>query len=107
MNESTARIDAMDRRLIVATQAGLPLTSRPFAAVAEQLARDAAEILATPEVRERLKAQGMTDAAMKPAALAAAAEEVGRQQGDGQRRQEQERRCPVEPVHRSIFPCAG
>ena len=41
-------------------------------AVAEQLARDAAEILATPEVRERLKAQGMTDASMKPAEFAAA-----------------------------------
>ncbi|MDM0023272.1 Bug family tripartite tricarboxylate transporter substrate binding protein [Variovorax saccharolyticus] len=41
-------------------------------AVAEQLARDAAEILAAPEVRERLKAQGMTDASMKPAEFAAA-----------------------------------
>jgi tripartite-type tricarboxylate transporter receptor subunit TctC len=41
-------------------------------AVAEQLARDAAEILAAPDVRERLKAQGMTDASMKPAEFAAA-----------------------------------
>ena len=41
-------------------------------AVAEQLAKDAAEILAAPDVRERLKAQGMTDAAMKPAEFAAA-----------------------------------
>lgn len=40
-------------------------------AVVEQLAKDAAEMLAQPDVRERLKAQGMTDAAMKPAAFAA------------------------------------
>lgn len=41
-------------------------------AVAEQLARDAAEILAAPDVRERLKAQGMTEASMKPPEFAAA-----------------------------------
>ena len=41
------------------------------AAVVEQLAKDAAEMLAQPEVRERLKAQGMTEAAMKPADFAA------------------------------------
>ncbi|MEJ8824753.1 tripartite tricarboxylate transporter substrate binding protein [Variovorax humicola] len=46
--------------------AGLP------PAVAEQLAKDAAEILATPDVRERLKTQGMTDSTMKPAEFAAA-----------------------------------
>jgi len=40
-------------------------------AVVEQLAKDAAEMLAQPDVRERLKAQGMTDAAMTPAAFAA------------------------------------
>jgi tripartite-type tricarboxylate transporter receptor subunit TctC len=40
-------------------------------AVVEQLAKDAAEMLAAPDVRERLKAQGMTDAAMKPAEFAA------------------------------------
>jgi len=40
-------------------------------AVVEQLAKDAAEMLAQPDVRERLKAQGMTDAAMKPAEFAA------------------------------------
>jgi tripartite-type tricarboxylate transporter receptor subunit TctC len=38
--------------------------------VVEQLAKDAAEMLAQPEVRERLKLQGMTDAAMKPAEFA-------------------------------------
>jgi tripartite-type tricarboxylate transporter receptor subunit TctC len=41
------------------------------AAVVDQLAKDAAEMLAQPEVRERLKAQGMTGAAMKPAEFAA------------------------------------
>ncbi|WP_354343621.1 Bug family tripartite tricarboxylate transporter substrate binding protein [Variovorax boronicumulans] len=40
-------------------------------AVVEQLAKDAAEMLAQPDVRERLKAQGMTDAVMKPAEFAA------------------------------------
>ncbi|GAA4351562.1 tripartite tricarboxylate transporter substrate binding protein [Variovorax defluvii] len=40
-------------------------------AVAEQLARDAAQMLAQPEVRERLQAQGMTEATMKPAEFAA------------------------------------
>ncbi len=40
-------------------------------AVDEQLAKDAAQILAQPNVSERLKAQGMTGAAMTPAAFAA------------------------------------
>lgn len=44
-------------------------------AVVDQLAKDAAEILATPEVRERLQTQGMTSAAMKPAEFAAAMRE--------------------------------
>ncbi|OUL99123.1 LacI family transcriptional regulator [Variovorax sp. JS1663] len=39
-------------------------------AVAEQLAKDAAQMLAQPEVRERLQAQGMTEATMKPAEFA-------------------------------------
>ena len=39
-------------------------------AVVEQLAKDAAEMLSAPDVRERLKLQGMTDAAMKPAEFA-------------------------------------
>jgi tripartite-type tricarboxylate transporter receptor subunit TctC len=39
-------------------------------AVAEQLAKDAADFLAQPEVRERLKAQGMTEATMKPGEFA-------------------------------------
>ena len=40
-------------------------------AVVEQLAKDAAQMLAQPDVRERLKLQGMTDAAMKPLEFAA------------------------------------
>jgi tripartite-type tricarboxylate transporter receptor subunit TctC len=40
-------------------------------AVVDQLAKDAAEMLSQPEVRERLKLQGMTDAAMKPAEFTA------------------------------------
>jgi tripartite-type tricarboxylate transporter receptor subunit TctC len=44
-------------------------------AVAEQLAKDAAEFLAQPDVAERLKAQGMTAATMKPAAFATAMRE--------------------------------
>jgi tripartite-type tricarboxylate transporter receptor subunit TctC len=40
-------------------------------AVVEQLAKDAAEMLAQPDVRERLKLQGMTESAMKPADFAA------------------------------------
>jgi len=39
-------------------------------AVVEQLAKDAAQMLAQPDVRERLKVQGMTDAAMKPSEFA-------------------------------------
>jgi tripartite-type tricarboxylate transporter receptor subunit TctC len=39
-------------------------------AVAEQLAKDAAQMLAEPEVRERLKAQGMSEATMKPGEFA-------------------------------------
>jgi DNA-binding Lrp family transcriptional regulator len=56
MNESTARIDAMDRRLILATQAGLPLKSRPFAAVAAQLGIDETEVI---ERFTRLKTAGV------------------------------------------------
>lgn len=39
-------IDAVDRRIIVATQGGLPLVPRPYHAVAEQLGLDAAEVMA-------------------------------------------------------------
>ena len=47
------------------TPAGTPV------AVAEQLAKDAAEILAQPAVREQLRAQGLSDATQKPAEFAA------------------------------------
>ncbi|EJL73179.1 hypothetical protein PMI12_03588 [Variovorax sp. CF313] len=40
-------------------------------AVVEQLAKDVAQMLAQPDVRERLKVQGMTDAAMKPSEFSA------------------------------------
>ena len=39
--------------------------------VAEQMAKDAAEILAQPTVREQLRAQGLSDATQKPAEFAA------------------------------------
>jgi len=39
-------IDAVDRRIIVATQGGLPLTPRPYHAVARQLALDPEEVMA-------------------------------------------------------------
>ena len=45
MTESTA-LDADDRRLIVATQGGLPLVPRPYQALAEQLGIAAEEVMA-------------------------------------------------------------
>jgi DNA-binding Lrp family transcriptional regulator len=45
MTESTA-LDADDRRLIVATQGGLPLVPRPYHALAEQLGLAAEEVMA-------------------------------------------------------------
>jgi DNA-binding Lrp family transcriptional regulator len=38
-------LDALDRRIVEATQAGLPLTPRPFAAVAEAVGATEAEVL--------------------------------------------------------------
>lgn len=38
-------MDAIDRQLIVLTQAGLPLTSRPYASLAEQLGLGEKEVL--------------------------------------------------------------
>jgi siroheme decarboxylase len=40
-----AAIDAIDRRLIAATQAGLPLCARPYSAIAEQLGLTEAEVM--------------------------------------------------------------
>ena len=39
-------LDAMDRRLIVATQEGLPLVSRPYHAIAQELGIDAEAVMA-------------------------------------------------------------
>jgi len=41
---NTPAIDEVDRRIIVATQAGLPLVPRPYAALAERLAIPEAEV---------------------------------------------------------------
>jgi DNA-binding Lrp family transcriptional regulator len=56
MSETPAHIDPTDRRLIVATQAGLPLVARPFRAVAEQLGMTETEVI---ERLARLKAAGV------------------------------------------------
>ena len=48
-------IDPVDRRLVRATQAGLPLTARPYAALAERLGLDEEEVMAR---LERLLAAG-------------------------------------------------
>jgi DNA-binding Lrp family transcriptional regulator len=48
--QSDKQLDATDRRIIVATQAGLPLVAEPYKALAEQLG------LATDEVLQRLAA---------------------------------------------------
>ena len=41
-----AEIDAIDRRIVAATQGGLPLSQRPYAALADRLGLDAAEVMA-------------------------------------------------------------
>jgi DNA-binding Lrp family transcriptional regulator len=45
MNPTPAAIDATDRRLILATQAGLPLTPEPYHAIARQLGLTADEVM--------------------------------------------------------------
>ncbi|HMM55111.1 MAG TPA: AsnC family transcriptional regulator [Candidatus Desulfobacillus sp.] len=42
--EPLARLEGIDRRLVVATQAGLPLAPRPYHALAEELGMAAAEV---------------------------------------------------------------
>ena len=42
----TSPIDATDRQIIVATQAGLPLTTRPYHAIAQQLGLEPEEVMA-------------------------------------------------------------
>ena len=39
-------MDALDRAIIEATQAGLPLTERPYARIAEQTGRDEDTVMA-------------------------------------------------------------
>jgi DNA-binding Lrp family transcriptional regulator len=42
----SARVDAIDRAIVRATQAGLPLSARPYHAVAQGLGLDAEEVMA-------------------------------------------------------------
>lgn len=49
-------MDALDYRLIAAVQAGLPLTARPYAAIAEQLDTDEQDVIAR---LARLKSEGL------------------------------------------------
>lgn len=42
----TSSLDAIDRRIVLATQGGLPLTPRPYHALAEQLGLPAEEVMA-------------------------------------------------------------
>jgi DNA-binding Lrp family transcriptional regulator len=42
----SARVDAIDREIVRATQAGLPLSARPYHAVAERLGLPAEEVMA-------------------------------------------------------------
>ena len=44
--ETPATLDTTDRRLIVETQGGLPLVSRPYHALAERLGMAPAEVMA-------------------------------------------------------------
>jgi DNA-binding Lrp family transcriptional regulator len=48
-------IDAIDRQIILATQAGLPLVSEPYRAIADELGLDPAEVIAR---MERMLASG-------------------------------------------------
>jgi len=43
-DNNNAAVDAVDRAIIVATQSGLPLVSRPYDVIAEQLDMDATEL---------------------------------------------------------------
>ena len=44
--EATPALDSLDRRIIVATQEGLPRVSRPYHVIAEQLGVSAEEVMA-------------------------------------------------------------
>jgi DNA-binding Lrp family transcriptional regulator len=56
MSNAATGIDATDRRLILATQGGLPLVSQPFAEVAGRLGIDESEVI---ERLQRLKSAGV------------------------------------------------
>lgn len=45
MSDSSPALDDLDRRLVLATQEGLPLTARPYHALAEQLGATAEEVM--------------------------------------------------------------
>lgn len=49
-------IDAVDHRLIAAVQAGLPITARPYAAIAEDLGLSEQDVI---QRLSRLRAQGL------------------------------------------------
>lgn len=53
---SATPLDAMDRAIIVATQAGLPLVARPYHAIAETLQMDVAQVMAR---LRRMQASGV------------------------------------------------
>ena len=57
--------------VVVTSWYGLLAPGGTPAAVVEQLAKDAADILAVPAVREQLKAQGLSEVLMKPTEFAA------------------------------------
>ncbi|MES2283526.1 MAG: tripartite tricarboxylate transporter substrate binding protein [Pseudomonadota bacterium] len=57
--------------VVVTSWYGLLAPAGTPAATAERLAKDAADILTQPTVREQLKAQGLTETLMKPAEFAA------------------------------------
>ena len=57
--------------VVVTSWYGLLAPAGTPAAVAEQLAKDAADILGQPATRDQLKAQGLTEVLMKPAEFAA------------------------------------
>ncbi len=57
--------------VVVTSWYGLLAPAGTSVALAEQLAKDAADILAQPAVREQLRAQGLSDTTQKPAEFAA------------------------------------
>jgi len=56
MKPVTSMMDAIDRKIVVATQAGLPLTMRPYHALAASVGVPAAEIMAR---LDRMRREGI------------------------------------------------